>query len=160
MQEMSDIHDIKPLFNIGIDPLIFLYVALFFIILAVIAVLYFFLKKRRKAKKNETPPMSPYEMALKLLSEIENLDDIREFYFRLSLILRAYIEAKFQINAIEMTTEELSPKILDLNIDKNLKTYLKELLYSSDYIKFAKYTTDKTKMNSDLNFVKEFVTKT
>jgi hypothetical protein len=101
-------------------------------------------------------------VALRQLEGIRDVGalDARVFYFRLSAILRAYIEGRYGLNAPEMTTEELLPNIglVDLPMDLDLR--LRELLLSTDPIKFAALPASRQKMESDLAFAYAFVEKT
>jgi len=64
----------------------------------------------------------------------------KEFYTRMSDILRIYINRRFQIDSLEMTTGE----ILELfRRDKNTQSVyqnLKQILQLADLVKFAKLT--------------------
>lgn len=104
------------------------------------------LKERRgifSAQKTVDPP---YIVALR---EIERLKseklwqrDQKEFYSKLSDILRIYIEMRFNIQAMEQTSNEIINALTEEKIDKAPFDGLKELFYVSDLVKFAKYTAN------------------
>jgi hypothetical protein len=65
---------------------------------------------------------------------------IKEYYFRLSDIVRRYLENRFSYRAPEMTTEEFLSAIKDSKEFSNeLRGLLKEFLSHCDMVKFAKY---------------------
>ncbi|MDP8220043.1 MAG: hypothetical protein P9X26_01760 [Candidatus Stygibacter frigidus] len=75
----------------------------------------------------------------KLLDKGENI----EFYYRLSIILRYFIERHYKINALEMTTSEIRYNLkLD---DSREKGDILKLLTESDKVKFAKYLPEREK---------------
>ncbi len=164
--ELTDIHDIKPLEHIGIDPGL-IRIAIYSLIALAILLLLFFARywwKKRKLKSalNKPQPLLPYETALLSLDGLENMSDIsgQEFYFRLSAILRNYIEGRFGIHAPEMTTEELCPQIDGLGLSKDIDKQLKEFLRYSDPIKFAGTDTVESKMKNDIMLIRQFVKQT
>ncbi|MCP4344711.1 MAG: hypothetical protein GY795_04190 [Desulfobacterales bacterium] len=161
--EMSDIHDIKPPEKIGINLVPLYYALLAVLILALIAVAIFYLKKRKKKiKKKKIITLSPEEQAMNMLDGLLDVDSIegKEFYFRLSAILRTYIQGRYSIDAPEMTTEEFLPRVDELKIDRELQQQLKELFRATDPVKFAGARAVQTRMQNDLNFVISFVKKT
>ncbi len=162
---MTDIHDIKPLESIGFDfgRLRILWWCVAVVVLAAVvtfAVILF--RKYVKRKKEALPPAPPHAVALERLHALAGLDRIgcREFYFTLSFILRKYIQGRYGLDALEMTTEELIPKIMQLNLDRNLERGIKDFLNWSDPVKFAGITSDNDKMRADLNFAEHFVNRT
>lgn len=161
--EMSDIHDIKPPEEAATDLSFLIYVfGAVLIVAAVFALLFHLSNRTGKTKEKKFVRLPPDETALNLLDElveVENIDG-KEFYFRLSSILRNYIEGRFEFNAAEMTTEELLPKIDKLGTDRKLLKDLKELMLSTDPVKFAGEFAVESKMKTDLAFVRTFVNQT
>jgi hypothetical protein len=86
---------------------------------------------------------------------------IKEFYERISGILRHYIEDRFDLHAPERTTEEF---LAELRFTETLapadKKVLEEFLTHCDLVKFAKHdpTTDQVQRTFDL--VKDFIART
>lgn len=108
-------------------------------------------KKYRKTNLKEIfikpkPILPAHEIALNALEQlrlkrlIEN-NRIKEYYSEISEILRIYLDDRFSIIAIEMTTQEILSQIRDCEfINKESFSLLKEVLEYSDLVKFAKYT--------------------
>jgi len=157
---MTDIHDIKPLEILAADWSLLFYIMGAVLILAIIVAAIYFWKKRRNKKQDLVAvPVLPHEAALRLLDalmDVENMDG-KAFYFSLSNILRAYIQARYTINALEMTTEELLPKIDVMDLNKEMHQELKALLRATDPVKFAGVPAAVSKMREHLCFVRNFI---
>ncbi len=162
---LTDIHDIKPLERIGVDPKLLhyiLYGAAGIILVGLMIVMFLVLKKRKRKTEEPVVRIPAHEAALTAVNALsKRLDgDGRAFYFDLSTILRGYVHERFRIGSLEMTTEELLPRIGDIHLDRNLKAGLRSFLISSDPVKFAGHPVTKKKMEGDLLFVKNFVKQT
>ena len=158
---MTDIHDIKPNQEAGFDPGLLLYVLAGLVIAGLIGTLIYYLIRRRRRNKitTVTPVLLPEETANRLLDGLSAFETLsaREFYFRLSAILRGYIKDRFSINAPEMTTEEFLPWIKKIDIDRALGQDVRKLLSTADPIKFAGVNAPRVQMGEDLLFVRKFV---
>lgn len=161
--QMTDIHDIKPLEKIGLNPMLLWYAAMGAVILALLTAVFFFWKKRQKKKITEVvATLSPEEAALKSLAGLQDLmlADSKQFYFRLSMILREYIRHRFGMDAPEMTTEELLPKIAEIKLKSDLDRGVRDFVHASDPIKFAERTAEIETMQLHFEFVRSFVRQT
>ena len=160
---MTDIHDIKPLEILAADWSLLVYILGAVLILAIIGAAIYYWKKHRNHKRVPVEvTILPHEAALRLLDALADVEsmDCKAFYFSLSNILRTYIQARYTINAMEMTTEELLPKIDTLDIQKEMHQELKALLRSTDPVKFAGVSAAVSKMRQDLAFVRNFIIQT
>ncbi len=106
----------------------------------VIAAFVVWLKRRAQ---RPAPPILPEVWALRALAQLEAADLIssgqaKEFYYRLSEIVRVYIELKFGLAAPEMTTEEF---LGALARDRGALPYdanrLRDFLQACDLVKYA-----------------------
>jgi hypothetical protein len=160
---MTDIHDIKPLEILVADWSWLFYILGAVLLLAIIgAAIYYWKKYRNRKQVSAEAPVLPHEAALSsldALGDVENMDG-KAFYFSLSNILRTYIQARYSINAMEMTTEELLPKTDLLGLNREIHQELKELIRSTDPVKFAGVPATVNKMREHLCFVRNFVTQT
>ncbi|MBT5420007.1 MAG: hypothetical protein HOK80_03875, partial [Candidatus Cloacimonetes bacterium] len=82
-----------------------------------------------------------YIIALELLNNLKKDDlivkgDYLNFYFRISLILRLFIELHYEINSVEMTTSEIRANLI--LEDHSEKSKILKFLANADMIKFAK----------------------
>jgi len=158
--QMTDINDIKPLEHPVVDWTVAYYLlGAALVCIIVWALIHFWRKRRRRRDIPVEVRVPPHESALKLLDELAAAEywDAKEFYFRLSAIVRTYIQGRYGINALEMTTEELLPRIDVLDVDRTIQQELKTLLRSADPVKFAGLSAPPDLMRDNLAFVRKFV---
>ena len=62
----------------------------------------------------------------------------KEYYTELTDILRTYIEDRFKLNAMEMTSSEILDLIKNQDITKSSISNLNQVLELADFVKFAK----------------------
>ncbi len=104
--------------------------------------------RKRQERKNQVParkvPDRPaHEIAIESLRALEDQKrwqqgDYKGYHTALTDIIRIYIEHRWHVNAMEMTTDEIMryPVIYKLSSDN--MTQLRYLLELADYVKFAK----------------------
>ena len=86
---------------------------------------------------------------------------IKEFYERISNILRYYIENRFELHAPERTTEEFLPEMQETDVlSENDKQDLAEFLSHCDMVKFAKLQPSTEQIQRTFDLVKSFIEKT
>lgn len=137
-----EIRDIKPLEHFAYSPL--WYVAGAVLLCAIIFCIWWYLKRRAKKKAPEImiPPRPAHELALEALTQLtieENFskEKEREFAFRISEILRLYIELRFRIYTTDMTTEEIIEKLPKARLEEADSNTAIHILKTTDKIKFA-----------------------
>lgn len=90
--------------------------------------------------------LPPYEEAMQALSNLKSRNlwqngQEKEYYTTLTDILRVYIERRFGINAVEMTSTQIMDKIRQ-NEDAHIaKEQLNNVLEIADFVKFANMHT-------------------
>jgi hypothetical protein len=112
------------------------------------------------------PPEPAHIVAFRELSRLKadrfpQKGMVREYYTRLTTIVRVYITQQFGIHAMESTTSEILQAFsLQNNGDQELNEMLKELLLLADLVKFAR--EDPAPQENDLHFAnaERFVEKT
>lgn len=85
----------------------------------------------------------PYEKAI---AELQNLKgrqlcekgQEKEYYTELTEILRQYLEGRFGINAMEMTTPQIKRAVYSTVSEKSASAMMTEILEMADYVKFAR----------------------
>jgi hypothetical protein len=110
-------------------------------------VFYFLINKKQKEPISFAPPkpkIPPHRLALDELEKLRNEklwqhDKLKDYYTRLTDILRVYIEGRFKITAMEMTSWEIIHAFAGARIEKENLTMLREILEEADMVKFAKY---------------------
>lgn len=140
------------------------------IVIAAIALAIFGVIYYRALKKGEpmfTAPkkvVPPYDLAVQRLEELreQHLPERgqeKEYYTRLTDILRQYLEGRFGINAMEMTSSEIRRRVNASPETRLPARHLDELLRIADFVKFAKVRPlpdDNVKSyNSAVQFVKD-----
>ncbi len=104
---------------------------------------------RRYTKKKDTiltppkPKIPPYQKALQdlealRLKKLWQNDRIKDYHSELTEILRIYFEYQFNIQALEMTSDEIIEAFENVKKDEDLKAKLKQILTLADLVKFAK----------------------
>lgn len=89
------------------------------------------------------PPRPAHEIAYEALRtlEAERLPDkgeIKTFHIRASDIVRAYVEGRFGVDALEMTTREVLDGLRSHDVDEAVLGDFRQLLERCDLVKFAK----------------------
>ena len=162
--DMQDIHDIRPTVDPGMDPLMFYWIGAALLLALLVWGLIRYLKRRKKKTESELliPPQPAEVVAMDQLDRLEKSGyaDVRVFYFSLSAILRTYLGSRYEINAPEMTTEELLPQVDRMGLALELEQPLKELLLASEPIKFAGQLPTRPRMKTDLEFSRKLVVET
>lgn len=161
---MSDIHDIKPALAVGADLTLWLWVAAGVLVLAALALAWFLWRRRKRSKSEQadTPEVPADVQALNDLDALAAEGDLdgKAFYFRLSAVLRTYLERRYAFAAAEMTTEELLPVVDRLRWSVEMKSALRDFCRSSDPIKFAEAPARRDRMVADLAYARELVLQT
>lgn len=102
-------------------------------------------KNRRPEEAIPEPPKIPAHItALTALNDLLNnerwkQEDKKDYYSRLTDIVRLYLEERFDIFALEQSTREIIADLKGADISENDKQYLRKILNKADMVKFAKY---------------------
>jgi len=110
--------------------------------------LYFLYKKYKRRSEEKEEVIVPKEaadiVALRKLEELKSQklwqqDQVKEYYVSLSFIVREYIGNRYQIHALELTTDEIMQLAnRQLDISEQLKRSLHQTLLLADMAKFAR----------------------
>ena len=166
---VSDEEDIMPIKPIIEEPRNLLDFWWVFAILAALLIFFGVREYRRRqtaAPPPPAPPPPPHEVALGELNDLEQRrlwqsGQTDEYYVVLTRILRRYLEARFGIPALEMTTRQIITA-LDTRegLNREQRSELSELLQLSDLVKFARATPAEELHIQGLHRVREFVVET
>lgn len=141
----TDIRGIKAVVAIPSHILKILLWILACIALAVIgAVVYQRLKTKGLQELIPERPLTNEEWALRELEQLFDSDllrrgKVKEYYLKLSEILRMYFEKRFSIQAVELTTDETLRTLKKNEISGDLLSLIAEVLEAADLVKFAKW---------------------
>ncbi|MBC9931335.1 hypothetical protein [Chitinophaga qingshengii] len=113
------------------------------VVLIVLGLLLYFRKRPEKKPAVKLPLVTPYELAVQQLKSLKGEQlwqqgDIKQYYTRLTDILRTYFEHQFGIAALEQTSEELLNNIKPVTKLNQQRDKLRALLAIADLAKFAK----------------------
>lgn len=165
-QPSSDIQDIKGIIKFNHGLIWYLYFIAILILLAVLSYfIYKFIQKRNRKPTQEEIIQSipPKEYALKQLDELISLNliekgHIKEYYDKLSDIIRFYVSRTYSVDGMEKTTTELY-SMLKNKITPEQNRELKNYLINCDFVKFAKLIPAQEDIKKDFDVAKGFIEK-
>ncbi|NOX88571.1 MAG: protein BatD [Calditrichaeota bacterium] len=147
-EKTPELKDIKPPAEIPFNYRFWLMIAGIVLLAAGLVFWGYRLWKRKQEKGYlfvpPPPPPPAHETALKALRELYAGDflenrEYKEFFSRLSEIIRTYLENRYFISAMEETTAEILGDLTDQIEQKDLFDTLTDILTVCDLIKFAKH---------------------
>ena len=162
--EEGDVRDIKTPLEIWKDWwLTIRFVIAGAIIILIGILIYIFIKRRREGKsiipRRKKPKLPAHVVAFdelkKLLAEkLLEKGEIKQYYIRISEIIRHYIEDRFFIIALEMTTFQLINIMKENQVEEEAINLVEDFLMSCDMVKFAKYipTDDENTKTTELAY--------
>lgn len=115
------------------------------VILLIIAACCYYFTRRKGVEITamaEVPLLPPYEEAIEALDSLKSAKlwqagQDKEYYTRLTDILRRYIDRRFGINAVEMTTTQIIDTLKRNEETRAVNQQLKQILEIADFVKFA-----------------------
>jgi hypothetical protein len=146
-QNFYDIKDIvKPKFVLWDYAAYFFYPLLGLLLLAILAFIIYRLstKKSLIPFKREEPDFPSHVIALRELEEIKTKKlwqqgQIKEYHSEVTDTLRKYMEKRFSVPALELTSGEILTKLKGVSDTDFVFDNLKQILILADFVKFAKY---------------------
>jgi len=89
------------------------------------------------------PPRPAHEIALEALDRLEHSEllmrgQVKEYHIEASDILRRYVEARFRVAALELTTWEIVDGLARVGVGQGFRGELRRFLDQCDLVKFAK----------------------
>lgn len=142
------------------------------LLLLIVAFVYFvFIRKKKFSFLQTQKKLPPFDRAIQDLKELQNSKYLiqsqhKEYYTRLTDIVKAYLEEEVHILAKESTTDELLTKINllqekgKLNLNQDTITNLKRVLQTADLVKFAKNKPSDDNAEYDRETIENVVIKT
>lgn len=145
-----DIKDVRKPEFVWKDYLsILLYILLGAIVVAAIVYLVYRLKNRKSLVpflKKDEPDLPAHEKAIRQLDGIKakklwQQGKIKEYHSEISDTLRRYIDERFRVGAMEMTSGEILSALKRISDADIAYDNLKQILQLADFVKFAKYSS-------------------
>ena len=123
-----------------------LWVVISLVAILLIAGLIFYLWKKSKNKpvKQEVKPLVPADVtALNKLAALRDKklweqEEVKQYHIELTDILREYLEKRYNIKALEQTSEEIFASLRGMEITDQNRSKLRQILMLADLVKFAK----------------------
>ncbi|MBO7544143.1 MAG: hypothetical protein J6T02_01005 [Bacteroidales bacterium] len=84
----------------------------------------------------------------------------KQFYSGVTDALREYMEARFEVDAMEMTTSEIFTALKGKDLSRDLYDEMKTLFERADFVKFAKFTASREDNAGVIPASVRFVTET
>ena len=111
------------------------------------------------------PKLPPHVIAIKALEELRNRKlwqngKHKLYYSTLTEILRLYIEGRWAVGALEMTSHEIISALRDVDIKSDSRSNLMEILFTADMVKFAKALPEAEENEQLFNYAYYFVENT
>lgn len=136
--ENSSIFDALP------DWLVDFWWLVLIILLAIALGIYILLRYRKNGYIiPPKPEPSPYETAMSALAALKEKKlweqgMEKEYFTELTEILRVYLNRRFGINAMEMTSRQIMASLASNKDIKEKRSYVRQILDMADFVKFAK----------------------
>jgi len=148
----------------GLDPglvkmVLLIAGGLVLLILAVFLVRRFWKSNSRKPGKELIPSIPPYKVALKKLDRLcrKPVIDPKPFYFELSALIKRYVASSYDINAVEMTTQEFLRQIRLTGMDQGIILDVSRFLNVSDPFRYGPVAPDSSIVQKDLEAVRKLI---
>ena len=122
-------------------------------------------RAQREQAIPQAPQRSPWEIAFESLDSLKSdrhydFGRIKQYYFELSLIVREYLERRYEFPAVEQTTYELDSGGRVKVVGEKFYNKLFEFFNRADMAKFAKGKPPRHDADSDLALAYELVRET
>ncbi len=148
------------------------YLTILLAILAILALAVYLLARylAKRGKKitdlfKPEPPLPPHIVAITALENLQNQklwqnNRHKEYYSALSEIVRTYIDGRFGIGAMEMSTDEIVEAIKEIDLPQKSAMDLVSVLRNADLVKFAKALFEASENESAYSKIYYFVEET
>ena len=132
-------------------------------ILMLLFLIYYLIKKYKKGESVITKRKIIVPPHITALNKLQNLQkkklwqkgELKEYYSELSLILREYTENRFNFQALELPTSDITKNLKQ--IDSNILSKLEFVLLKADNIKYAKGLSLDEENKESMKKSKEFI---
>jgi large-conductance mechanosensitive channel len=127
------------------------------------------IRKFKRVKKDEIVPAitePAHVIAFRELEKLKNeklwqTGETKKYYIRLTEIIRQYLENRFGVNSLELTTSETLEALIKTGFKKDESfNKLRSVLTGADLVKFAKYKPDPAENESVYSNSYDFVSAT
>ena len=150
------------------DYLIYIYILVGLILALAVGYYFYRLKNKNDAIVDPIPVEIFVPCHIKALQDLKLLDDqklwqqglVKEYQSKLTDIIRTYLEGRYHIKALEMTTDEIIVHLRKEDFNPTYETELRYILQIADMVKFAKAKPEEDIHTSFMLKARELVEKT
>ena len=152
VDSLQDIHPVKPVFEpvykwydwMPMWLVRYWWIVLIVVVVALVIAYVVYMKRKHGrllpvVKRKRLPAAEEALEALRLLKQrgLWQQGRDKQYFTELTDILRVYIDRRYGINAVEMTTTEIKRTLRDRGEAQAVNTHLNEILEVADWVKFA-----------------------
>jgi hypothetical protein len=118
--------------------------------------------RRRRPLAEVVDLRPPWEIAFEKLALLEqqNLpaaESFKHYYLELTEISREYLGRIYNVDLMEMTTEEVLDAVIEVDLPKDVADNLPSFLRHADLVKFARYVPELERTQTDFRFAHDAV---
>ncbi len=118
------------------------------VIAVIMAVILWLVRRARRPKPEAAPPAVVLPLHTRTLQALEEIEKqklwqqglVKEYQSQVTDVLRAYIEQRFNVPALESTTDDLLASLRVSSMNTAQRDQLANMLRMADMVKFAKWT--------------------
>ena len=124
-----------------------------------------YLRRRRRSRPENLPALLPHERFQRQLDalaaeELPRSGRGREYFFRLSEMIREYVGALHGLNALDLTTEEILAALARSELRGFDRGGLAAFCRQSDFVKFARHEATESECAEALTYARDLLEKT
>ena len=128
---------------------------------------YLFNRKKEQPKEEEAPIIKrpAHEIAFEKLAALKQAKlwqqgQVKAYQSELTYIVREYLENRYEVQALESTTDEILRDLKNVDIPEGFNDKLREMLQLADMVKFAKAEPPIEAHDRLWQYAEDFVTQT
>jgi len=158
--EAGDIRDIKMPWDLPRDyRTLVLWGSIILAVLILLGISFYVWYRKRTGRgvlpQKVEPPRPVHEIAQEKLKELQQSKllqegKVKQFYIELSDIIRHYVEGRYFVVALELTTAELIEDLQEANVEPEHVQLIHTFLKRCDLVKFAKYVPTDSEISQDV----------
>lgn len=148
LDSLTDIHPMDTIVSVpskwyDFIPDVWIYIILGIIGFAVLVCCLMLLRKKKQILSRPVKVTPPYDLAVMRLNALQSKKlpqsgKDKEYYTELTDILRQYLDGRFGINAMEMTSTQIIDTLRHNKETRPGTDLMKQILAIADFVKFAK----------------------
>lgn len=163
---MASIRDIRTVYTEKFDWNVYLpYVALFLAIILLSMLITIWVVRRKKKMPVVIPEIPKEEAHIYAFRELDRIEQekiwkegkVKMYYTDLTHVLRTYMEMRYRVHAMELTSVEILTLMKHRNLEVRQYEQLQQILHLADYVKFAKMETLEAENELCLDLSRQFV---